>query len=83
MDLTDFNCRYLNNLLDKVSEEQKSVFLLDDFNVNLLNYNDHNLTNKFFDSLASKSFLIHNAANYNNLPLKNTIPQDIYKYNFS
>ena len=53
MDLTDFNCNYLNELLENIYKEQKSVFLLKDFNVNLLNYNEHNLTNKFLDSLAS------------------------------
>ena len=57
MDLNDFNTNYLNNLLDKVSKEQKSVFLLGDFNINLLNYNDHNPTNEFLDSLASNSFV--------------------------
>ena len=31
MNLNDFNSNYLNNLLDKVSKEQKSVFLLGDF----------------------------------------------------
>ena len=39
MDLTDFNRSYLNKLLENISKEQKSVFLLRDFNVNLLNYN--------------------------------------------
>ena len=57
MDLNDFNTNYLNNLLDKVSKEQKPVFLLGAFNVNLLNYNDHNPTNEFLDSLASNSFV--------------------------
>ena len=38
MDLTDFSSNYLNNLLAKVSKEQKSVFLLGDFNIPLLNY---------------------------------------------
>ena len=37
MDLTDFNCNYLNKLLEYISKEQKSIFLLEDFNVNLLN----------------------------------------------
>ena len=32
MDLTDFNSNYLNNL-EKISKEQKSVFLLGDFNI--------------------------------------------------
>ena len=39
------------------SKEQQSIFLLGDFNVNLLNYNDHNETNEFLDSLASNSFI--------------------------
>ena len=57
MDLNDFNTNYLNNLLDKVSKERKSVFLIGEFNVNLLNYNNHNPTNEFLDSLASNSFV--------------------------
>ena len=57
MDLTDFNNNYLNSLLEKISKEQESVFLLGDFNINLMNYNVHNPTNGFLDSLASNSFL--------------------------
>ena len=30
MDLTDFNCNYLNKLLENISKEQKSIFLLGD-----------------------------------------------------
>ena len=52
MDLTDFNSNDLNKLLNNISKEQKSIFLLGDFNVNLLNYNEHNQTNEFFDSLS-------------------------------
>ena len=57
MDLADFNCNYLNKLLENTSKEQKSIFLLGDFNVNLLNYNEHNETNEFLDSLACNSFI--------------------------
>ena len=57
MDLTDFNCNYFNKLLDNISKEQKSIFLLGDFNVKPLNYNEHNQTNEFLDSLASNSFI--------------------------
>ena len=55
MDLADFNCIYFNKLLENTSKEQKSIFLLGDGNVNLLNYNEHNETNEFSDSLASNS----------------------------
>ena len=57
MDLADFNCNYLNKLLENICKEQKLIFLLGDFNVNLLNYNEHNQTNEFLDSLASSSFI--------------------------
>ena len=51
------NSNYLNKLFDKVSKEQKFVFLLVDFNINLVNCDVHNTTNEFLDSLASKSLL--------------------------
>ena len=38
IDLDEFNDNYLNILLDKISKENKSVFLLGDFNVDLLKY---------------------------------------------
>ena len=36
MDLNEFNCYYLNPFLEKLSKEQKTVFLLGGFNVDLL-----------------------------------------------
>ena len=57
MDLMGFNHNYLSKLLEDISKEQKSIFLLGDFNVNLLNYNEHNQTNEFLDSFASNSFI--------------------------
>ena len=57
MNLTDFNCNYLNKLLENIYKEQKSIFLLGGFNVNLLNYYEHNQKNEFLDSLASNSFI--------------------------
>ena len=59
MDLTDFNSNYLNSLLEKISKEQKFVFLLGDFNNNLMNYNVHKPTNEFLYSLASNCFLLY------------------------
>ena len=58
MDLTDFNRNYLKQLLENISREQKSIFLLGNFNANLLNYNEHNQTNEFLDSFASNSFIL-------------------------
>ena len=38
IDLTDFNCSYLNKLLENISKEQKSIFLLGHFNFNIKEY---------------------------------------------
>ena len=57
MDVTDFNNNFLNNLLKKINQEQKKVFLLGDFNIDLMHYNEHKPTNEFLDSLASNSYL--------------------------
>ena len=56
MDISDFNKSYPNTLLDKLPKENKQVFLLGDFNINLLNCNDHPPINKDLDSLTSNSF---------------------------
>ena len=57
MDVTDFNNNFLNNLLKKINQEEKKLFLLGDFNIGLMHYNEHKPTNELLDSLASNSYL--------------------------
>ena len=59
IDLNEFNDYFVNNLLDKFSKENKTVFLLADFNTDLLNYDQFSPTNEFFDSLSSHMLLPH------------------------
>ena len=56
MDATEFN-NILSKLLKKINQEQKTVFLLGDFNIDLMHYNEHKSTNEFLDSVASNSYL--------------------------
>ena len=51
MNISDFKKKFHNTLIDKLSKENKQIFLLGDFNINLLHYNDHQPTNEFLDSL--------------------------------
>ena len=55
MYVIEFN-NHLNQILE-VSKEQKQIFLLGDFNINLLNYNVHQPTNDFLDSVVSNSII--------------------------
>ena len=59
MDLNESNDYYVNNLLDKLSRENKTVFLLGEFNIDLLNFDQHLPTNEFLDSLSSHLLLPH------------------------
>ena len=56
MDVTDFKNNSLSQIFEIVSKEQKQIFLLGDFKINLLKYNDHQPANEFLDSLASNYF---------------------------
>ena len=40
-DFHEFNGYYINNLWDKLSKENKTVFLLGDFGIDLFNYDQH------------------------------------------
>ena len=57
MNLNEFNDNDLNTLLQKNSKEKKNVFLLGDFNLDLLKYDKHAGTNDFIDSLSSYMYL--------------------------
>ena len=59
MNTNEFNDDYMNELLDKLFKENKTIFLLGDFNIDLLNYDIHQPTNEFLDSLFSYYFLPH------------------------
>ena len=59
MNINQFNYDYLYELLDKLSKENKTIFLLGDFNISLLNYDIHPPTNEFLDSLLPHYFLPH------------------------
>ena len=45
-----------NESLDKISSENKICFLMGDFNVNLMNYQHHQLTGQFLDGMYSNMF---------------------------
>ena len=53
MDLSEFNdYYYVNSILDNFSKENKTVFLLNDFNIDLLNCDQHSPTNECLHSFS-------------------------------
>ena len=56
MDLCTFSDDYLNPLLDTLSKEaNKTIVLLGDFNIDLLNFDTSEHASTFLDDLASNS----------------------------
>ena len=47
----------LVNYLIRFQKDKNNFFFLGDFSINLLNYNEHQPTNEFLDSLASNSII--------------------------
>ena len=59
MDLNEFNEYYLDNLLEKLSTENKNTFLLGDFNVDLMNLETNKSISNYFDIFASHLYVPH------------------------
>ena len=53
MDLRVFNEYYLNPLLHKIARENKKIFIIGDFNVDLMETDLDNNTSNYFDTLTS------------------------------
>ena len=58
-DSDELNYIYLHHLLDIISKECKSMFLVGKLNVDLLKYDHHALTYEFFYCFSSHIFLAH------------------------
>ena len=51
----EFNCDFLQPLIDKLATENKNIVFLGDFNVDLLHYESNNPTREFLDLMFSAS----------------------------
>ena len=56
-EVSNFTNNYIALLLDKLSNENKDIMIMGDFNINLITYNDDKNTGNFLDTMFSQSFL--------------------------
>ena len=57
MCVDNFNDDFLYPLLDKINKEKKSLLLMGDFNINLLNSDNNKSVSNFLDIFGSFSLL--------------------------
>ena len=59
MDIKEFNDDFMNQLFEKLNKEDKEIFLMGDFNIDLMTIDDDpNITN-YFDIITSNLFIPH------------------------
>ena len=56
-EVNEFTNNHIMSLLDKLSNENKDIVIMGDFNINLINYNNDKHSGHFFDTMLSQSFL--------------------------
>ena len=57
MSIEEFNNYYFNEVLEKLTFENKNIILMGDFNIDLMNYNTHNETNDFLNLIFTNSLV--------------------------
>ena len=57
MDLNKFNSNRVNKLLENITRENKTTFLLGDLNLDLLKYESHPSADEFLDSVPFNMIL--------------------------
>ena len=58
-EVSDFTNNFITPLLDKLSNENKDIMIMGDFNINLITYNDDKNTGNFLDTMFCQSFLLY------------------------
>ena len=59
MSINEFNELYLTELLDKITSENKTIFLLGDFNIDLIKNESDSNVSEYFNHLSSNHLLPH------------------------
>ena len=57
-EFNDFKNNHIRPLLDKFSNENRDIMIIDYFKINLIDYNYDKSTCKFLDTMFSQSFLL-------------------------
>ena len=78
MDATEFNDLYLQVLLDKLALESKDVYIMGDFNINLLQYDDKKESQEFLDKMHSNFLLPYISSPSRVTPRSQTLIDNIF-----
>ena len=78
MDPAKFNDLYLRNLLDILAFENRDIFLMGDFNVNILQYDNNKDSLEFLDKTYSNFLLPYISSTSRVTPRSQTLVDNIF-----
>ena len=81
--IEEFYYQFLSPILEKFFFENKDIYLLGDFNINLLNYESDRHTAHFLDDMYSNSFNPYIMLPTRNTPRYKTLIDNIFYNNFN
>ena len=59
MEIDDFSCNYFQPVINKITNENKNIFISGDFNINLLNISNDEQSLNFLNNLFSNLYIPH------------------------
>ena len=81
--IEEFRYQFLSPVLEKVSFKNKDIYLLGDFNINLLNYESDRHTAHFLNDMYSNSFTSYIILQTRITPRSKTLMDNIFYNNFN
>ena len=58
MEVTEFNDVFLQNILEKLSYENKEIIIMGDFNIDILKYDTNSDSATFLDNMCRRTYII-------------------------
>ena len=75
---SDFNDIYLKDLLENLSHENKTIVLMEDFNIDLLKYDTEKDSTNFLDSIYASFLLSYISTTSRVTPRSKTLIDNIF-----
>ena len=82
LSIEEFNNKFLSSVLEKISFENKEIYLLSDFNINILNYESDRHFAQFLDDMYSNCFIPYITLPTCITPRSKTLIDNIFYNNF-
>ena len=78
MDPAEFNDLYLQNLLDTLAFENQDIFLMEHFNINILQYDNNKDSQEFLDKMHSNFLMPYISSPSRVTPRSQTLIDNIF-----